>query len=59
MIIRDNSEDSVIDKIVTVCCALCNCCESVIPFELYNDKFLLFLYHKRMRLYLYRKKICG
>ena len=29
----DNSEDSVIDKIVTVSCALSNCCESVIPFE--------------------------
>ena len=27
MIICDDSEDSVIDKIVTVCCALCNCCE--------------------------------
>ena len=24
---------SVIDKIVTVCSALCNCCESVVPFE--------------------------
>ena len=22
-----------IDKVVTVCCALCNCCESVVPFE--------------------------
>ena len=24
---------SVIDQIVTVCSALCNCCESVVPFE--------------------------
>ena len=24
---------SAIDKIVTVCAALCNCCESVVPFE--------------------------
>ncbi len=24
---------SMIDKIVTVCSALCNCCESVVPFE--------------------------
>ena len=29
----ENSDISVIDKIVTVCCALCNCCESVVPFE--------------------------
>lgn len=34
MIMRDeNSEYSLIDKIVTVCCCLCNCCESIIPFE--------------------------
>ena len=30
---NDRYELSVIDKIVIVCCALCNCCESVIPFE--------------------------
>ena len=24
---------SMIDKIVTVCSALCNCCESVVPFD--------------------------
>ena len=30
----DNSDNiSVIDKIVTVCSALCNCCESVVPIE--------------------------
>ena len=29
----DRYELSVIDKILNVCCALCNCCESVIPFE--------------------------
>ena len=29
----EESEFSVVDKIVTVCCALCNCCESVIPFD--------------------------
>ena len=34
MIICDEEEDfSVIDKIVTVCCALCNCCDSVVNFE--------------------------
>ena len=34
MIMCDEEEDlSVIDKIVTVCCALCNCCESVVNFE--------------------------
>ena len=47
MIICDNSEDSVIDKIVTVRCALRNCCESVIPLNnllLYNDEFVIFLY---------------
>ena len=26
-------EYSTIDKIVTVCSALCNCCESVVPFD--------------------------
>ena len=30
---NDRYELSVIDKILIVCCALCNCCESVIPFE--------------------------
>ena len=29
----ENSDISLIDKIVTVCCALCNCCESVVPFQ--------------------------
>ena len=33
MIMYDNSENNKIVKIVTVCCGLCNCCESVIPFE--------------------------
>ena len=33
MIMSDNNKYSLIDKIVTVCCALCNCCESVVPFE--------------------------
>ena len=28
-----NSSTSLIDKIVTVCAALCNCCDSVIPFD--------------------------
>ena len=23
----------ILDKIVVVCCALCNCCQSVVPFE--------------------------
>ena len=30
---NDRYELSVIDKILIVCCSLCNCCESVIPFE--------------------------
>ena len=29
----EGEEHSIIDKIVTVCCALCNCCESVVNFE--------------------------
>ena len=33
MIMSDNNEYSLIDIIVTVCCALCNCCESVVSFE--------------------------
>ena len=33
MIMCTHEDDcSMIDKIVTVCCALCNCCESV-PFD--------------------------
>ncbi len=32
--IKCNGEEySSIDKIVTVCSALCNCCESVVPFD--------------------------
>ena len=23
----------ILDKIVVVCCALCSCCQSVVPFE--------------------------
>ena len=30
---QEKSDFSIIDKIVTVCCALCNCCESVVPIE--------------------------
>ena len=30
---RDNVEYSTIDKIVTICCALCNLCDSVVPFD--------------------------
>ena len=34
MIMCDEEDDfSIIDKIVTVCCALCNCCDSVVNFE--------------------------
>ena len=29
----ENTDISLLDKIVTVCCALCNSCESVVPFE--------------------------
>ena len=31
--IMTEGDTSVIDKVVTVCSALCNCCESVVPFE--------------------------
>ena len=34
MIMCEDSEFSMIDKSVTVCCALCNCCESVVPFSI-------------------------
>ena len=33
MISRSNNDVSFVDKIVTVCCALCNCCDSVVPFN--------------------------
>ena len=26
------TNNSVINCVVTICCALCNCCESVVPF---------------------------
>ena len=26
-------DNSVIDEVVTICCALCNCCDSVVPKE--------------------------
>ena len=29
----DDNDVSFVDKIVTVCCALCNCCDSVVPFD--------------------------
>ena len=29
----DNDGVSFIDKIVTICCALCNCSDSVVPFK--------------------------
>ena len=28
-----NQDISVIDKVVTICCAFCNCCKSVVSFE--------------------------
>ena len=30
---REGEECSVIDRIVRVCCGLCNVCDSVVPFE--------------------------
>lgn len=33
MIMSEDSEISTVDKIVTVTCALCNHCDSVIPFD--------------------------
>ena len=29
----ETQEDSVIDKVVMICCALCNCCNSVVSFD--------------------------
>ena len=29
----DDNDVAFIDKIVTMCCALCNCCDSVVPFD--------------------------
>ena len=29
----DSEDLSMIDKIVVVCAALCNCCDSVVPFD--------------------------
>lgn len=33
MIMCHKEDYSVIDKIVTVCCALCNCCDTVVSLE--------------------------
>lgn len=33
LIMCKTDEYSTIDKIVTICAALCNCCESVVPFD--------------------------
>lgn len=33
MLMATDNGYSMIDKIVSVCCALCNCCESVVPFD--------------------------
>ena len=33
MIKCDGDDLSAVDKIVKTCCALCNCCNSVIPFN--------------------------
>ena len=32
--VDDSDEDAIsaVDKIVVICCALCNCCDSVVPF---------------------------
>ena len=30
---KHNAEYSTIDKIVTLCCALCNLCDSVVPSD--------------------------
>ena len=29
----DSENTSAIDKVVLICCALCNCCESVVSFD--------------------------
>ena len=33
MLMVNDSGYTMVDKIVVVCCALCNCCESVVPFD--------------------------
>ena len=33
LIKREGEECPVVDRIVRVCCALCNVCDSLIPFE--------------------------
>ena len=33
MIMCNDGENSVLDKIVVICSVLCNCCQSVIPFD--------------------------
>ena len=33
MITSVDNNVAYVDKIVTVCCALCNCCDSVVPFD--------------------------
>ena len=30
---HENGDVSPLDKIIIVCCALCNCCDSVVPFD--------------------------
>ena len=32
MLTSDDEGISPIDKVVVICCALCNCCDSVVPF---------------------------
>ena len=33
LIRKENAEYCTTDKIVTICCALCNLCDSVVPFD--------------------------
>ena len=39
------TELSFIDKTAVVCCALCNCCESVVPFVDLHNKLCYLCMH--------------
>ena len=30
---EEGDTESTLDKVVTVCCVLCNCCDSVVPLD--------------------------
>ena len=40
----ETQEISVIDKVVTVCCALCNCCNSIVSFDLSTNHACIIIF---------------